>query len=181
MGVGKYWKSITRGSPEVGDQDKLEVFTPCLSPDLQKAVRFMQRGGEHITFQRVYALLAQRNERTTAHLHRTTWENLSLPPQGRVTLRIFRDFRINFLDSRRGVPDVGEGEARRHLMSRLPPFLVENSCERRLKKWDLPQAHIAHRSGRHSPPNQRLVRGWTHYTPVFVQGLGDSLFEVVMP
>ena len=62
------------------------------------------------------------------------WENVSLPLQGKVTLSDLRVFRIDFLDAQRGVPDVGEGEARRHLMAKLPTFLGERIFKNELEK-----------------------------------------------
>ena len=87
--------------------------------------RYLYKGAEKIAFEHVFSILEQRNGQRASQQGRFVWENVSLPLQGKVTLSHLQVFRIDFLDAQRGVPDVGEGEARRHLMATLHTFLGE--------------------------------------------------------
>ena len=107
----------------MGDDEKLETFDSCLSPSLRHMTRYLYKGGDKIAFEHVFSILEQRNGQRASQQGRFVWENVFLPLQGKITLKDLRVFRIDFLDAKKGVPDVSEGEARRHLMSRLPNFL----------------------------------------------------------
>ena len=44
-----------------------------------------------------------------------------------------RHFKIDFLSARRNLSDVGEGDARRHLMTRLPHFMTEKAITKEIE------------------------------------------------
>ena len=93
--------------------------------------RYMYKGNEKVAFEHVFFILEQRNGQRATQQGLFVWENVALAP-GKITLSDLRVFRIDFLDAQRGVPDASEGEARRHLMSKLPNFLGERVFKREL-------------------------------------------------
>ena len=81
------------------------------------------------------------------------WEKVSLPPQGKITLSDLRVFRVNFLSAQRGVLDVGAGEARCHLLNKLPTFLGERIFKKEVEKTRTSKrVHV--NPGKHVPPER---------------------------
>ena len=114
---------------------------------------------------------------------RFVWENFSLPLQGKVTLSDLRIFRIEFLDAQRGVPDFGEGEARRHLMAKLPTFLGERIFKKELEKTRTSKRVHINLGGQVVPSSEMrgLIREWGRTSPLEMESKGDGVYEVLMP
>lgn len=160
----------------------MDIFDSCLSPKLRHMTRYLYKGADKIAFEHVFSILEQRNGQRASQQGRFVWENVSLPLQGRVTLSDLRVFRIDFLDAQRGVPDVGEGEARRHLMARLPNFLGERIFKKEMERSRTSKkVHI--NPGQVVPPSEMrgFVRDWARVAPLELESKGDGSFEVLMP
>ena len=179
---GRYWSALTRGGVEVGDEEKLEIFDSCLSAKLRHMTKYLYKGTEKIAFEHVFSILEQRNGQKASQQGRYVWENVSLPLQGKLTLSDLRVFRIDFLDAQRGVPDVGEGEARRHLLAKLPIFLGERIFKKELEKTRTSKkVHVNPGQPVSVSDMRSYIREWTRTSPFDVQSKGDGGFEVLMP
>ncbi len=89
---------------------------------------------------------------------------------------------MNFLAAQRGVSDVGAGEARRHLLNKLPTFLGERIFKKEVEKTRISKrVHV--NPGKHVPPREMrgLVRAWAQVSPLEMESKGDGTFESLMP
>ena len=111
------------------------MFDSCLSSKLRHMTRYLYKGSEKIAFEHVFSIFEQRNVQKASQQGRCVWENVSHPLQGRLTLSDLRVFRVDFLDAQRGVADVGEGEARPHLLAKLPSWFGEHIFKKELERW----------------------------------------------
>ena len=108
------------------------------------------------------------------------WEHVFLPLQGKVTLSDLRVFRIDFLDAQRGVPDVGEGYAPRHLMAKLPTFFGERIFKKEFEKTKTSKRIHINLGGQVVPPSE--MRGLIRECgPLEMESEGDGVYEVLMP
>jgi len=118
-----FWEGISEKKPH-SDAEKLQVFENCFSEDLRKEIQFMKRGGEKIGFTHVFALFASRFGQKKGAKAREAWYSVNLPNSGKIGTVQWRRFCLEFMAGQRNVPDVGEGEAKRLLMARIPHFMA---------------------------------------------------------
>ncbi len=166
------------------DEKKLDIFDSCLSPQLRHLTQYIYEGGETIAFEHIFSLLEKRNGQRISQQGRLEWENVTLfqPSHGKISLNDMRTFRIDFLKAQRGVPDVGEGEAKRHLMAKLPTFMASTIFKKEIEKTRMSKKLQINPGQEMTPKDMHTtIRAWSRVAPSYLEDLGEGDFEVLMP
>ena len=93
-----------------------------------------------------------------------------------------RTFRIDFLKAKRGVPDVGEGEAKRHLLAKLPNHMASNMFKKEIERTRTSKKlHVDPGQEISSNAMRAQIKDWVRVNPSYLEDLGENNFQVTMP
>ena len=78
--------------------------------------------------------------------------------------------------------DVGEGEAKRHLMAKLPTFMGSTIFKKEIEKTRTSKK-LQVNPGQEMTPNEMRaqIKDWVRVYPSYLEDLGEMNFEVLMP
>jgi hypothetical protein len=115
---------------------KLDVWEQSLDEVNQRAFRMKQKKkGEKMSFNEEFAQMKAKMSRFSDMNARTKWEEVFLFCQGKITIREWGEFEINFKSAMEDVkPTPSEEEARRVLVSKVPQFVLKWITEEEERK-----------------------------------------------
>ena len=120
----RYLRKLASGN-EIPDAQKLELLESCLDEVSQKQLRLLlKESGGGLTFNEEWSKLDLIHSKNQEFGTRKKWQEVTLFNQGKVTTREWQEFEVNFKLARQGVKDVSEGEAKRLLLQKTPPFIL---------------------------------------------------------
>ena len=103
-----------------------------------------------------------------------------MPPSGKISASEFPRFRLDFIETRRHLPDVSDFEARRCLMQKLLPFLADEVARRQIKKNKNSPVVSCNPGmlGVDVEDLKKIVETLVHWTPQTVVAKGDNVFWI---
>ncbi len=80
------------------------------------------------------------------------------------------------------MPDVGEGEAKRHLMAKLPTFMASTIFKKEIERTRTSKKlQVSPGQAMELRDMRSQIKDWVRIYPSYLEDLGDMQFEVSMP
>jgi hypothetical protein len=169
------WVRFIRKFNQVSEADKLGLLELCLDDLGKKQLNLhLDEMGEALTFNEVWAKLDAWHSRNEEFGARKSFRDLTLCHQGRVTSRDWENFKVDFKLCRQKIKDASEGEVKRLLIEKMPPFIVHWITDNETVRMNYPQPTT-------TAVMENFVMVFTGKKPTRVTKLSETEFEIVLP
>ena len=172
---------ISGGAP-VSDESMLNYLEPCLPEPLRRHVTTQRQNTRNAyTFAQMKTFLDQRFGDDITEATRRKWEQIDLPKSGKILSMDFLGFETEFRAARARVKDATDTEARRLLISKLPPSLSKYIFDEEEKRNTYnPQLEVVGIPGMVNDGISATILASTKVSPKKVEHQGGGTFLVTV-
>ena len=172
---------ISGGAP-VSDDSMLNYLEPCLPEPLRRHVTTQRQNTKNAyTFAQMKTFLDQRFGDDTTEAARRKWEQVDLPKSGKIMSMEFLGFETEFRAAKARVKDATDHEARRLLVSKLPPSLSKIVFDEEEKRNSYnPELEFIGIPGMNKDGVSATILNTTTVSPKKVDDLGNGIFHVTV-